>query len=261
MTRSFKILIGALAAIIVFAFGAFAQNTDLASGQWKLTHLNGKAVGQTQAYIEIDPAAGRFNGNAGCNRIFGTVKVSRRNITFSRVGSTRMACIDSNVMRLEGDFTKALPQATSFRKAGDVLSIYAGSRRILNFKADPKGSGNASSSDVKLEDKKWFLETIGGKAVGALGKEAFINFDAAKRGAGGNTSCNVYGGEYTVKDDSISIKQVISTMRACIEDDRMNIERSFLNGLRDASRFEIKGEKLYLYKGNELLLTFHAEDK
>jgi heat shock protein HslJ len=50
-------------------------------------------------------------------------------------------------------------------------------------------------------------------------------------------------------------------MRACIEDERMVTEREFLDGLRDTDRYEIKANKLYLYKGRRLLLSFDAAAK
>jgi hypothetical protein len=45
-------------------------------------------------------------------------------------------------------------------------------------------------------------------------------------------------------------------MRACEFDNRMTIERGFLDGLQNADRFMIKKTMLFLYKGDELLLSF-----
>jgi len=118
-----------------------------------------------------------------------------------------------------------------------------------------------TTTGARLQDKKWVLEAIAGKSAGAVGENAFVSFDNKKGSAGGNTSCNAYGGEYTAKGSTISITHIISTMRACIEDDSMNIESLLLTGLNDADRFEIKDGKLYLYKGKELLLTFRGENK
>lgn len=50
-------------------------------------------------------------------------------------------------------------------------------------------------------------------------------------------------------------------MRACIEDKEMNVGRAFPVGLQKANRFEIKGGKLSLYEGDNLLLTFDAQVK
>ena len=41
----------------------------------------------------------------------------------------------------------------------------------------------------------------------------------------------------------------------------MNIERDFLDGLRSADRYEVKGDKLMLYRRNKLLLTFTGRKK
>jgi heat shock protein HslJ len=86
-------------------------------------------------------------------------------------------------------------------------------------------------------------------------------FDKSKNGAGGNTGCNVFGGSYEADGKKIAITEIISTMRACVEDDRMSVERELLDGLRDSNRYEIKGGKLYLYAGQRLLLTLQGEDK
>ncbi|MGH9820203.1 MAG: META domain-containing protein [Pyrinomonadaceae bacterium] len=259
MIRNFKILIGMLAVTMMAATGAFSQNAGLASRHWELTELHGDAVGGTKAYIEISPDVGRFNGNAGCNRMFGAVKAAGRKINFSGTGTTRMMC-DEQAMKIEGEFTKTLEHATRYMVSGDTMRIYTGNRVAIKFKAGPDRDSVAANS-IKLEDKKWVLEAIAGKAAGPLGEKAFISFNAKKQAAGGDTSCNAYGGDYTAKGNTISITQIISTMRACIEDDRMNIERSFLDGLRDADRFEIKDGKLFLYKKKELLLSFRGEKK
>jgi heat shock protein HslJ len=50
-------------------------------------------------------------------------------------------------------------------------------------------------------------------------------------------------------------------MRACIEDRRMEIERGFLDGLRTADRYEIRADRLYLYRREKLLLTFQGRKK
>jgi heat shock protein HslJ len=41
----------------------------------------------------------------------------------------------------------------------------------------------------------------------------------------------------------------------------MQTEREFLDGLKAANRFEIRDERLMLYRDRELLLTFRGEAK
>jgi heat shock protein HslJ len=93
------------------------------------------------------------------------------------------------------------------------------------------------------------------------GEQPFLVFDAAKSSAGGNTGCNVFGGNYESKGKTIRNFDTVSTMRACIEDERMTFEREFMDALQKANRFEIKGEKLFLYRSEKLLITFAGRDK
>jgi heat shock protein HslJ len=250
-------IIGLLSAAV------FAQNNwrnDLSARRWELTEINGKGVYSSKAFLEFDASQNRFSGNAGCNRMFGGVSVSGRNINFENIGTTRMFCSERGVMKLETDFTRALERVTRFEKNGNNLSLYARNRLVLKFKGTAK-PGSDDNSTVRLEDKKWVLESIRNRNLPKLETVPFISFDKAKRSAGGNTGCNVFGGNYSVTRETIAITNLISTMRACIEDERMNVEREFKNGLETADRFEIAGRKLNLYRNKTLLLTFRAENK
>jgi heat shock protein HslJ len=119
--------------------------------------------------------------------------------------------------------------------------------------------GGTMTGEIRLEDKKWVLETLNGKPV--EGTKPFISFDAGKQSAGGDTGCNVFGGSYAVSGDTIRIFDTISTMRACIEDDRMDVERKFMEALQNANRFEIKNGKLLLYRKGKLLVILKGESK
>jgi heat shock protein HslJ len=241
----------------------FAQNdrrNDLSARRWDLTEINGKRIYSSKAFLEIEASQSRFTGNAGCNRMFGSLSVSGRNIDFGSVGTTRMFCSERDVMKLEADFTRALERVTRFERNGNNLSLYARNRLILKFKgtAKPNPDGNSAA---RLEDKKWVLESIKNRRLPKIETLPFINFDKQKGSAGGNTGCNVFGGNYSTTREAIAITNIVSTMRACIEDERMNVERQFKNGLENANRFEIKGGKLNLYRNQTLLLTFRAENK
>lgn len=252
-----KILIGIFTMIAFATTAAFAQAGKLGTGPWKLTQLGGKRISaDSKAYIELDIGQARFTGSAGCNRMFGSVALNGRNISFSRIGTTRMACVDPEASSIETAFLKALGEATRYRQRNTSLELSGRNGVRLKFNAVRKDEASTGPKASRLEDAKWMLESIGGKRAGKAAEQAFVNFDAEKGSAGGNTGCNVFGGNYSTKDGKLSITDIISTMRACIEDDRMTTERDFLDGLRNAGRYEIKGGKLYLYQGEKLLLTF-----
>ncbi len=246
------------------------NSNDLDSQYWNLIEINGAKVESSKAFVEFVAAEKRFAGNAGCNRMFGKFETNGNEIKLSGVGTTKMFCPTEGMMKLESDFTKALEQTTRFERTGDALAFYAGNDLILKFSgAEKNTSGNQNSNvagkenlnAVKLEDKKWILTAIAGKRVPKIETVPFLVFDKQKASAGGNSSCNSFGGSYKTEADKISITEIISTQIACIEDERMNVEREFLGGLQKAVRFEIKAGKLNLYEGDKLLLTFDAAAK
>lgn len=62
---------------------------------------------------------------------------------------------------------------------------------------------------------------------------------------GGNTSCNVYGGEYTSDDSTISITNLFQTERYCF--DVAEIEQAFMEGMQNASRYKVTDQSFHLY--------------
>lgn len=242
------------AIIALFNIGIFAQNT-LTRNAWELTELNGREMSDSNAFLDFDGAKKAIAGNAGCNRLFGSYIAKGSSIKFSKIGSTKMFCTKPGVMKEESNFLRALAVATRYTVSRGKLRIYAGKRKIMEFE---KLQETVSLSTTVLAERKWFLDGPKGKRSD---ESAFIVFDSAKGSAGGNTGCNVFGGSYSAEGENLSITEVFSTMRACIEDDRMDTERTFLDGLRKTTRFDIEDNKLMLYEGNQLLLTFTGYDK
>jgi heat shock protein HslJ len=252
-----------VAAIVsAFATAVFAQAEQIGVRQWKLVQLNGVSVGESSAaYLQLDEGQTRLTGNAGCNRMFGTAKVERSRVDFSSIATTRMACRDRSTRRLESDFIRTLERVDRFERRGNLLDFYIRRRLVMRFEAPTRHPPVEPEPATGLQDKKWVLESIGNRPVSRLGRTAFVVFDTAKRSAGGNSSCNVFGGSYTAAANTLRITDVVATMRACIEDDRMRIEREFLDGLRNTNRYEIEHGKLMLYQNKRLLLTFNGEPK
>ena len=260
MKRNIHILI----LIVLVMTGAVFAQSAIVERDWSVTYIRGATVGTVEAYMKIDAAGRRFTGNTGCNIMNGSVSIGRGPIRFSTVITTKRACTRATAP-IESALLAALNKATSYKLAKDRLRLYAG--RILLVKFGPRpvdvdqdGPLNAADQ-LRLEDKKWILESIKGSPIPKVGQEAFIMFDPEKGSAGGDTSCNAFGGEYKSNGYKIVISDIISTMRACIEDERMNVERGFLDGLKAAERYEIRADKLTLYKRDRLLLTFEGRKK
>lgn len=109
-----------------------------------------------------------------------------------------------------------------------------------------------------LYDTKWSLKKIYTlQGTEQVNTKAFIKFNAANLSAGGNGSCNSFGGTLYVSNDSISITNIFSTKMYC--DGVQQTEDSFFNQLEKATRYKIKEKTLLLYEGGTLLLEFMAE--
>ena len=256
-----KVLV-VITIMVASAVAALAQADRLGTRQWKLVQLEGLNVqSSSRAYLELEANETRFTGNTGCNRMFGSVYLQGRRIDFSNIGTTKMACTDTRVRRVETAFVRALENADRFRRRGNALDLYDRNRLIARLTAVTKQPPIDDADRVELGDRKWMLESIKGSPVGLAARGAFLVFDTAKRSAGGDSSCNVFGGSYTSNNGTLRITDVVATMRACVEDERMNIEREFLGGLRDANRYLIERGKLMLYRNQRLLLTFNGERK
>jgi heat shock protein HslJ len=193
--------------------------------------------------------------------MFGTVAVRGRRVNFSGIGTTKMACADQRAQRSESVFVRTLENVDGFEQRGNSLQLYIRRRVVMKFMAPTKLPPVDPDAGLGLEEKKWMLEAINGLPVSKIGHTAFVVFDSGKGSAGGNSSCNVFGGSYSTSGTTLNITEVVSTMRACIENDRMNIERKFLDGLRETNRYDIQRGKLMLYQNKRLLLTFAGEAK
>ena len=241
---------------------SISKTNNFSSQRLDLIEINGLKVENATPSIEFNLTEKRFSGNAGCNRMFGNFETNGDQIKFSGIGATKMFCSTEGVMKLEGDFIKALEKVTRFEQKGDALNLFAKNDLILKFSSTVKNvSNNGNSNTTNLENSKWVLTSIAGKKLPEAEPTPFLVFNKKESSAGGNSGCNEYGGKYKTEGDKISITKIISTMRACIEDDRMNTERELLDGLKQTNRFEIKVNKLNLYKNKRLLLTFDAAAK
>jgi len=253
-----------LSILALTAVSGLGQSRTLPSGEWTLVELNGRRIINSKAFINIETASGRVTGNAGCNRMFGAVSGGRRGkISFSDIGTTKMYCADADARRIETQFLNALARVAQYREDRRELSLYDRNRVVLRFRKGRQVPPEEPAAS-KLEGVKWMLESIGGKKVSGAGAAAFIRFDAAKGSVGGDTSCNVFGGSYTTNGQRLTVGEVIATMRACIEDDRMTIERQLLDALETTNRYAVSGNRLTLFRNQRALLTFRgtaASDK
>jgi copper homeostasis protein (lipoprotein) len=107
--------------------------SELFDTRWALTRLNDEPIvlaeNQRAPHLVLDSRDHRVSGFGGCNRLKGSFEIEGRSITFSRMASTKMACIPGGDM--EKAFLSALEKTTSFDKTAHHLEFLDGEGRII----------------------------------------------------------------------------------------------------------------------------------
>jgi len=99
------------------------ETNTLTEKYWKLIEINGKPVKQSEKepHIILKAADNRIIGNSGCNSFTGGFEVLPGNrISFSKIASTRMACMD---MSIEDQLFNILGTVDNFSLSEGILSL------------------------------------------------------------------------------------------------------------------------------------------
>ena len=121
-----------------------------------------------------------------------------------------------------------------------------------------KPAKETTNTNIPLYNTKWSLKKIyTGDQSQKIATKAFLRFDKEKGSAGGNGSCNGFGSNFTIDNDSVSFKNIFSTKMYC--QDVQQIENKYFKQLGIANRFEIKDSTMILYHDKQKLLEFTAE--
>ena len=115
-----------------------AKNLGIAVGG-KLTMLGSKPVdfgaGKREPSLILHPEGMRTEVFAGCNSMAGTYTLKGKDIHFSALAGTLMAC-DGPIMDIEKGFADALTEAHTWRITGkQLLLIDANSRAVAQFES------------------------------------------------------------------------------------------------------------------------------
>ena len=100
---------------------------------WTLSEMEGRHFSADKPSIEFNRDTKRVSGSGGCNRFGGTFEIDGSMIKFSRIFSTKMACLDAEVQRTETSFLQLLETTTRFEVEGNKLRLYAGDAAVLVF--------------------------------------------------------------------------------------------------------------------------------
>lgn len=133
--KKIHIPLAALAAGLVLGAGTCNENAGgkaalagAVQGKWILERLDGGPVhmpeGREMPFLSIDSLGENVSGHAGCNRIFGPVKLSGDSISFPGMAATRMYCVETQ--QVEDAFLGALNHARTYTLKDDRLTLLGG---------------------------------------------------------------------------------------------------------------------------------------
>ncbi len=117
-------LLPCLFALSLFAVPAIAATETLAGSAWVMAGAGKRAPAISFA------ADGKVAGTGGCNRFFGGYEQKGDKLTFSPLGSTRMAC-PPDVMKKEQAFFEMLKAVRSAGVEGAKLVLRDGAGKEL----------------------------------------------------------------------------------------------------------------------------------
>lgn len=118
------------------------QSLDRLIGiEWLALDIDGTPVkNKTESTISFEDAT-RVIGNGGCNRFFGTAKLSGETLEVGPLGTTRMACPET-IMNQEHRFLKALESVRRYRVDDATDLLYLSNEQgkpILRFRQNKSG--------------------------------------------------------------------------------------------------------------------------
>jgi len=184
----------------------------------------------------------RLGAQAGCNQMSGPASFEGRRLVVGDMATTEMGCDPPRHSQDEwlAGFLTSRPQ---WSRSGSTLTLESGTTRIVL--EDREGA----DPDRPLRGTKWVVDTIVDRDTASsvpAGVEAYLTFGDDNR-FGGNTGCNMMGGNSVVHEDSttITFSDVISTTMGC-SDDHMRVERAVLATLHGDVAYRIDAGVLRL---------------
>lgn len=126
---------------------------------------------------------------------------------------------------------------------------------IMLFSCCKTSKKGVADAHYSLLGTQWNLVALDGAKIGnEFALRPFITFDSTEH-IQGNLGCNTFFGTYSVsKKQKMTLNFDGATKRLCPQ---MEVERDFIKALkRDISRYEIEGEELILYAGDDEVMRF-----
>lgn len=115
------------------------------------------------------------------------------------------------------------------------------------------GGGDPTQNDWNFESG-----SLGGEPIPFVdGHPITLIFDEAESSIGGQAACNQYFGGYTLSGSEITFSEMGQTMMACLPEEVMESESTYLEALAGVTGFSVSGDRLTL-TGDDVEIVFAA---
>jgi heat shock protein HslJ len=229
------------------------QSSDLCGTSWQLIKFQSSddttsTPDDKTKYTVTFVTDGSVTARIDCNRGRGIWKSSGPNqIQFGPLALTRAMCPPGS---LHDQIAKNWTLVRSYIiKDGHLFLSLMADGGIYEFEP--------MSSPVSLAGTRWHLTEVNGLSLQS--SKAYIEFDDKTNRFFGHGGCNRISGRYSVDGSHIKFYEIISTQMACIDNEVQKAETEFLKQLNAATDFQIQGNILRLYTGEQPTLVFSAE--
>ncbi len=203
--RRWSLALGCVATLITGCGEPLQQVGDPVGIAWELTEgtVGGEPVPIVDGYpITLTLTDEGAGGTAACNGYGGMYEIAGRQITFSELLGTEMACVDEGVMESEQSYLGGLLLVSTFSMTEDSLTL-SGEEVELVFAALPP------LPTAELTGTVWVLESLidGDAASSVNGDRATLELftDGSMLGS---TGCRSLHGTYTVTGVEVSMTEM-----------------------------------------------------
>lgn len=231
-----------------------AGQPDLEGSEWNLVELRGAAL-LPGTNITLSFEEGNAGGFAGCNAYGGAYETAGGGaLSIGMIQMTLMACLEpEGVMEQESAYLATLPEAASYRVAGDRLEIVDGAGQVLLVFTQQQ---RAAMDPGDLVGTQWRLASLNGDAP-VEGSTITIAF-AAGGGAGGAAGCREYTATYEASGDKIDFPFLsMSGDEACLADEALyEQEGRYTDALTWATHYRLGEGRLEIETARGELLIF-----
>lgn len=237
-------------------------------GYWVLKTINDQSVEKAfegaKPTLEFNFADSTVYGTGGGNRYTGKFSYTNGILSAPNLASTNMLCVEPNQ---EAEFLIEISNGNNSLSIVDgILTVSRDNKTVLEF---VKGEAKSEQPETKAIAPNsenlagtWTLIVINSKKVsdvftGADAVYPTIEFDFEKGKIFGTAGCNNYNAAFDLAGDSLNVKPMMMTMKACPD---LAGQNEFRELLSDKSTISIPSKNiLHFLKKGEICLVFEKK--